>query len=138
MKVKVIGWIVIASYILGIYGLNDVGHLLSIVAMTLPIIACVVYLPLAVLFDFLGLSGKDKIDGYTNMYIAFVLSTFGLLFFCRELDFMIGRFIMLFGATLFYLGMYTEEKAKRDKEIEERFYWDIKCGRRNAPDLLGN
>ena len=101
MKVKIIGWIIILSYPCSMYGLKGVDEWIGWLSMLLPFVAAILCGPISWLVD--TLVGKDQIDTFTKLYIAFVISVFGVLCLNLELDFAIGRFIMLIGGTLFYL-----------------------------------
>lgn len=101
MKVKIIGWIIILSYPFGMYGLKGVDEWIGWLSMLLPFVTAILYGPISWLVD--TLVGKDQIDQFTKLYIAFVISVFGVLCLNLKLDFAIGRFIMLIGGTLFYL-----------------------------------
>ena len=101
MKVKIIGWIILLSYPCCMYGLKGVDEWIGLIAILLPFVAAVLFAPLSWLVDIAV--GKDRIDAFTKLYISFVLSVFGVLLLNLELDFAIGRFIMLIGGTLLYL-----------------------------------
>lgn len=83
------------------YGLKGVDEWIGWIAMLLPFVAAALWVPLSWLVDIVV--GKDRIDAFTTLYISFVLSVFGVLLMNLELDFAIGRFIMLIGGTLLYL-----------------------------------